>query len=101
MALSKRITEDSGVVMNYHRITDLHITTNGQNVINVSSYTSKAKRAEEKKCEESGNWDGFNAYIQCRTYITDYDQNMTIDKAYEHLKTLPDFDGATESDLED
>ena len=30
------------------------------------------------------------------TYETEYDETMTIEKAYEYLKTLPEFEGATD-----
>jgi hypothetical protein len=38
------------------------------------------------------------AYPYCRavTYETGYDEAMTIEKAYNYLKTLPEFEGATD-----
>lgn len=48
MALSKRITLANGITTNYHRVMSVNTITNNQNIIEVTSYTSKAKRAEEK-----------------------------------------------------
>jgi hypothetical protein len=44
--------------------------------------------------EQSG--DSSTPYRQSVTYETDYSPNMTIEMAYEYLKTLPEFEGATD-----
>ena len=99
MALKKQITESNGVVTEYHRIAMVKIDTNQQNTILINSYLSEDGRQIEKdyiaglyNSIEEGmmNWPYAEAhYLNC-----DYDEAMTIPKAYEYLKTLPKFKGA-------
>ena len=90
MALSKYILQSDGVTTNYHRILYVTITTNRQNSIAVASYISGDARAVEK------NDASLSLYKQGITYETSYDPSMTIEKAYDYLKTLPEFEGATD-----
>ena len=99
MAIKKQVTASNGVVTEYHRVAMVKIDTNQQNTILVHSYLSEAGRQIEKDYEaglyrnvEEGmmNWPYVNAqYINCS-----YDGEMTIKKAYEYLKALPDYVGA-------
>ena len=99
MAIKKQITADNGIVTEYHRIAMVKIDTNQQNTILVHSYLSETGRQIEKDYAaglyrdlEEGmmKWPYVDAqYINC-----DYDGSMTIEKAYEWLKTLPEFQGA-------
>lgn len=84
MALGKEIRQDDGVTTTYHRILFIQITTNRQNSIAVMSYVDEESRQ--------------TAYPYCRavTYETGYDEAMTIEKAYNYLKTLPEFEGSTD-----
>ncbi|MCM1363381.1 MAG: hypothetical protein NC215_00155 [Ruminococcus sp.] len=88
MALNKKIRQDDGVVTNYHRILFLMCTTNRQNSIAVVSYVDDDSRIGEKECTI------LQPYQRSITYETEYDPTMTIEKAYEYLKTLPEFEGA-------
>ena len=98
MAIKKKVKEDNGIVTEYHRIAMIKIDINEQNTILVHSYLSDDGRQVEKdyaagKCDdfERGmmKWPYVNAqYLNC-----DYDGEMTITKAYEWLKTLPEFNG--------
>lgn len=90
MALDKKIRQDDGVVTNYHRILFLMCTINRQNSIAVLSYTDYETRENEKIGEF------LQPYSKSTTYETEYDPNMTIEKAYEYLKTLPEFEGAVD-----
>ena len=92
MGLLKHIELDNGVIANYHRVTSVNVVTNIQNVIEVTSYTSKEKRDEE--IDAIANKTPMNVYINTRFLVVDYDQNMTVETAYEYLKTLPEFKGA-------
>ena len=47
MALLKEIELENGVKVSYHRITSVNAITNNNSIIEVSSYTSEAKRNEE------------------------------------------------------
>lgn len=99
MAIKKKVTEDNGVITEYHRIAMIKMEINGQNTILVHSYLSEDGRQIEKdyaagkyKDFEEGmmRWPYVNAqYLNC-----DYDGEMTITKAYDWLKSLPQFVGA-------
>ena len=86
MALSKQIELENGVLVNYHRIVSINKITNIQNIIEVASYTNELKREEEK--EAIKNAEEMNIFIYTDYIITDYNEEMTIDKAYKYLKTL-------------
>lgn len=88
MALQKPITQEYGVTTNYHRILYIQITTNRQNSIAVASYTDDSARESEKEDIF------FRPYMSAVTYETAYDPEMTIEGAYDYLKTLPQFEGA-------
>lgn len=89
MALYKEIRQADGVRTTYHRIMFLQQTVNRQNSIAVLSYTDE----EARRFEQDGE---YRPYRQSVTYEVDYDPTMTIEKAYEYLKTLNVFVGATD-----
>lgn len=100
MALNKKIGLGNGVVVNYHRVVRVDIVTNQQNTIEVASYTSKTKRAEEVAAIESGT--PMNVYIDTLFFDAPYDQSMTVESAYEWLKAnRPEFEGARDIFEED
>ena len=90
MALYKEIKQPDGVTTYYHRISSVTVTTNRQNSIAVFSYVNGESRDGEKSGIVT------QPYIRAITYETDYSPNMTIDLAYEYLKTRLEFDGATD-----
>ena len=90
MALYKPIVQEDGVTTNYHRVLFVQVTTNKQNSIAVVSYIDNYARENEK----NGTID--HPYKRSITYETDYDEAMTIPNAYAYLKTLSEFDGATD-----
>ena len=90
MALIKEIKQADGVTTNYHRILYLTQTVNRQNSIAVLSYVDSEIRENEKNSILA------QPYQKAVTYETTYDPNMTIETAYEYLKTLPLFDGAVD-----
>ena len=87
MALYKEIRQIDGVRTSYHRIMFLQQTVNKQNSIAVLSYTDE----EARRFEQDGE---YRPYRQSVTYEVDYDPTMTIEKAYEYLKTLDEFSSA-------
>lgn len=89
MALYKEIRQEDGVTTSYHRIVYLQITTNRQNSISVLSYVNDNARNRINDMVSE-------PYVKAVTYETDYDENMTIEDAYNFLKTLPEFEGATD-----
>lgn len=94
MALSKRITLRNGVALNYHRVVSVGTITNVQTSVEVASYTSKAKRAEERTALGDGKQ--MDVYVHTAYHVLPYDKAMDVDAAYVWLKTLPEYEGATD-----
>ena len=84
MALSKPITQDDGVVTSYHRILRLESVINSHISIVVLSYIDQESRQKETN--------SYSPYKSAITYETDYVENMTIENAYNYLKSLPAFE---------
>lgn len=88
MALSKSIRQGNGITLNYHRIQFVQSTINSHTSIAVLSYVDEPSREMEGTDTPP--------YKEAATYETDYVENMTIEDAYGYLKTLPEFEGATD-----
>lgn len=88
MALYKEIRQDDGVTTKYHRILFVMKTINHHNSIAVLSYVDGESRDSEKEQVMA------QPYQRSVTYETAYDANMTVEAAYEFLKSLPQFEGA-------
>lgn len=86
MALLKSITQEDGVITNYHRISRLESVINSHVSIVVFSYVDQDSRQSESA--------ETRPYKSAVTYETDYVENMTIESAYNYLKSLPEFEGA-------
>lgn len=86
MALKKPIVQPDGVTTEYHRILFLQTTVNSHISIAVLSYLNADSRQTEKESKQP--------YKAAVTYETAYDENMTIESAYEYLKTLEEFKDA-------
>ena len=84
MALSKHITLGNGVTTNYHRIVSVNTITNVANIIELASYTSRAKREEE--AEATANGTEMDVFIHTQLFNAAYDPGMTVTRAYEWLK---------------
>lgn len=103
MALQKEIELENGVILNYHRITSLNKLTNVSNNIEVNSYISEGQREKEKAYQnaqiKNANEEeltqeeqellekGINVLVQADFISIPYDEKMTIESAYEYLKT--------------
>lgn len=85
MALYKEIRQADGVTTKYHRILFITTTINRQNSIAVLSYVDDESRENEKENVMA------QPYQKSVTYEIPYDPTMTIEKAYDYLKTLPLF----------
>ena len=90
MALSKAIRQDDGVTTTYHRILVLRLVTNVRTSITTVSYVDSDARDEEKSREM------LSPYKVSTTYDFPYDPDVNIEKAYGYLKTLPEYEGATD-----
>lgn len=97
MALRKEITLSNGVTTRYHRIVSVNTITNVQNLIEIASYTAEDKRHEELGAQVDGKH--MNVFIHTRFISAPYDQDMTIEGAYDWVKAnVKEFKGA-KSDL--
>lgn len=110
MALQKEIELDNAIILNYHRITSLNKITNISNNIEVNSYISESQREKEKSYQEvqrkSANEEelteeekellekGINVLVQADFINIPYDENMSIESAYEYLKTTEKYKDA-------
>ena len=99
MAIKKQIITSNGVPVEYHRVAMVKIDTNQQNTILVLSYLSEDARKIEKdyaagkyKDVETGAM--VFPYTDAQYINTKYISDMSIESAYEYLKTLPMFEGA-------
>lgn len=88
MALFKSIKQPDGVTTSYHRILFIQTTVNRQNSIAVLSYVDSDARDGEKEASIQ------QPYVKSVTYETAYDESMSVEAAYEYLKTRPEFEGA-------
>lgn len=99
MAIKKIVTASNGIVTEYHRIAMVKIDINQQNSLLIYSYLSESGRQIEKDYA-AGLYDDIDEgmmnwpYVDAQYLTCDYDGDMTISKAYEYLKTLPEFEGA-------
>ena len=95
MALSKAITLENGITVNYHRVVSINNITNQSSIIEVASYTSEEKRLEEKS--KLLNNEPMKVYIRSKYYLKSYNKNLNVDSAYEYIKTLDEFTGAIDN----
>lgn len=99
MAIKRKITEANGVVTEYHRIVFLKMEVNARNTILVHSYLSADGRQIEKDYA-AGKYNDLEEgmmnfpYVAAKYITFDYDENMTLSKAYEQLKMRPEFEGS-------
>lgn len=84
MALQKEIELDNGVTVRYHRVVSVNTITNVQDIIEIASYTSRAKREEEADAVSGGG--PMNVYIHTRIESAPYGACPTVTRAYEWLK---------------
>lgn len=110
MALKKGIVGEDGVALSYHRIVSISMIINGITTIEVGSYINQKYRENQLHNESVSSEDVereiIPPYILPRYYLLPYTDDMTVKKAYEYLKTLPEFEGAEdvlddEEDMED
>lgn len=93
MALEKDIELPSGVTVSYHRVVSVTCVTNVQNMVEVASYTSRAKREEEEEAVSSGT--GMDVFVETSWHVLPYEQGMSVEDAYAWLKeSVPDLKDA-------
>lgn len=96
MALSKTITLDNGIITRYHRIVSINHIINHASIIEICSYTSSKKRTEEKDALK--NNETLDVYLHTQYINTNYNDTMTTADAYEFIKSLEQFEGATDDE---
>lgn len=98
MALNKKIELESGVITTYHRIVSIQNIINKATIIEVASYTTKAKRDEEKQAlataEQNGVYPEINVFIETEFIDKEYCENENIKVAYDYLKTTSKYKDA-------
>lgn len=95
MALSKEITLDNGIKLNYHRIVSVNKITNTNTVIEIASYINEKQRQKEIEYYEDTHADKvMNVYIDTNYINKEYNEEDTIKELYEYLKTTEKFKDA-------
>lgn len=110
MALEKEIELENGVILNYHRITSLNKVTNISNDIEINSYINETQREKERIYQELQKKNaegkelteeeqkildkGINVMVEAEYIQIPYDEEMTIEDAYDYLKTTEKYKDA-------
>lgn len=101
MAIVKKVKAKNGVVTEYHRIAMVKMDINQQNTILVHSYLSEEGRQVEKDYA-AGKYDDLEfgemewPYVDAEYINTEFDENMSLGKAYDYLKKLEKFKDAVD-----
>ena len=95
MALKKKVRMPNGLELEYHRIALMSIDVNNQIMILRHSYLNEEARQYEKDYAV-GKIEGepIFPYVDYEYMHMEYEDDMTVEKGYEWLKTLPQFEGA-------
>jgi hypothetical protein len=91
MALKLTQTDTQGVALTYHRINGIFNFTNVLTRIEVASYISQDTRETERANIESNYEEVTPVYLSTTYYETEYNDGITIEQAYEYLKTLEEY----------
>ena len=94
MAIINNIELENGVTVSYHRVVSVNNVTNVSSIIEVGSYTNKAKRKEEKQAIE--NAQPMNVFIHSEYISIPYNSQLNVDSAYDYLKTTDEYSGGTD-----
>lgn len=110
MALLKKIENENGIILNYHRIVSINNVTNIISNIEVASYINQEQRLKEEKYQQiqlknSNNEqltdkeeeiinNGINVFTETKFYNVEYNKLLNVDNAYEYLKKLDTFKDA-------
>ena len=113
MAIEKEIELENGIVLNYHRISSLNKITNMSNNLEINSYINDNQREKERHYQDlqkrSANNEilseeeqeelekGINVLVEAEFISIPYDEEMTIEDAYEYLKTIEKYEDAEDA----
>lgn len=93
MAINKQETLPNGLPLSYWRIVSLTCVVNQQSIIEVAGYINQEQRDREQSYNPETTEQPLDVIVETRFINLDYDPNMSVSKAYEYLKTLPEFSG--------
>lgn len=93
MALSKPIKQNNGIVLSYHRIVDIRNVVNDKTYLDVVSYVDNEERIKEQN-QPKYSPNRAEIYKVSAIFALPYNDTLTIEEAYEHLKTLEVFEGS-------
>lgn len=93
MALKKRIVQWNGVPTEYHRIYNIENIVNHGTVIKVYSYINEGEREREKE-KPIYSIRTEDIYLAVDEIELPYNDTLTVDDAYEYLKTLDKYSDA-------
>lgn len=94
MAIIKNIIADNGIPLSYHRIALITIDVNNGCTVLVHSYVDANARQQELDYK-NGVAEVLTApYVNFEYHAAEYDPDFSVNKAYQWLKTLPQFEGA-------
>lgn len=91
MALKKTIILNNGIPLNYHRISEINNIVNKNTVLTIYSYVNKKQREREK----NNDYKYPDEIFKITDYaVLPYNDKLTIQEAYEYLKTTEKYEGA-------
>lgn len=93
MALLKAIKQSNGIVLTYHRIANIKNVVNDKTYLDVISYIDKEEREKEQN-QPKYSPNKQDVYKVSKLYNLPYNDTLTIEDAYEYLKTLEEFEGS-------
>ena len=93
MALQKRIVQWNGVPTEYHRIFNIEHVVNQGTTIKVYSYINEDER-EREKAKPVYSIQTDDIYRVVSEEELPYNDTLTVDNAYEYLKTLDKYSDA-------
>lgn len=94
MALALDMTTPDGVPVSYHRVVSVISTTNVQATVEVRHYVSARARAEEAQATAAGR--PMCVWTSTEYMAAPYGSVTDVSSAYEYLKGLPPYAGASD-----
>lgn len=92
MALSKSVTLDNGVTVDYWRIVAIQTVTNVQHSIEVAGYIDSTGREAEKSAREENK--PVTCFIHEEFFVAPYSESFDVPAAYNWLKQQEFFAGS-------
>lgn len=93
MALKKDIEQYNGVILSYHRITDIQNIVNDKTIINICSYINHKQREKEQEQIRNNQYIN-NIYKVASNVELEYNDTLTVEEAYKFLKTIDKYRNA-------